>query len=577
MRVQGTTSLERTRRFPRKATRWALGAVTTCVAASAAHAQLIRGTVHSAVSVGRVPGAVVLLLDSSLTTHARALTSDSGTFTIAATAVGRFHLKVMRIGFRPTESPEFSLANDTTVDLALTDIPVILPTVTTRDRNDCRLHPDTSAAGLRTFALWDEARTAILAAAITLEQHDYYFTKLLHVRIYDVKDRALRDIGLRETESHGSVPWSSIPATQLEHDGYATEDDSGMTFWAPDLDVLLSDYFTADHCFRLTTRSAPHPGFVGIDFEPAGRPRHVEIRGTLWLDSTSSELRSLHFAFVNLPISAPDTLLGGHVDFARLAGGGWILPSWSIRMPTVTRETVMRSYAVGFGPRNVVSRARSRLTADTIRIQGGELRTVRRGGLDDAILWTRPTGRVRILATRDSGKTSVPAPGVIVRLSGSVYGGMTDVAGYIRFEQVLPGLYLFEASTPLHDAIEAVPDRVAVTVRPNEMGEIAVPLKPLAKAAAEVCGVNDLDRGAGVIAGHVTFGDTAVAKAKVKAEWPGGEVDIESRSDGFYRLCNVPQRKLVLVRASRDSLMVTTTITLESHELARRVDLKMVP
>ena len=48
----------------------------------ALRAQLVHGTVSSAIAAGRVPGAVVLLLDSSLTTRARALTSDSGTFTI---------------------------------------------------------------------------------------------------------------------------------------------------------------------------------------------------------------------------------------------------------------------------------------------------------------------------------------------------------------------------------------------------------------------------------------------------------------------------------------------------------------
>ena len=131
------------------------------------HAQIIRGTVSSAVGAGRVPGAVILLLDSSLTTRARALTSDSGTFAIGALAPGRFHLKVMRIGFRPTESRVFDLARDTTIDVALTDIPVVLPAVSTRDRNDCRLHPDTTQAGLLTFALWEQAHTAFLAAAIS--------------------------------------------------------------------------------------------------------------------------------------------------------------------------------------------------------------------------------------------------------------------------------------------------------------------------------------------------------------------------------------------------------------------------
>src|SRR5690348_15251096 len=185
------------RQLPRL--RWLASAL--CLAAASpriAQAQIVRGTVSSAVGSGRVAGAVILLIDSALTTHARALTTDSGTFVVGAGSPGRFQLKVMRIGFKPTESPAFDLRRDTTIDVVLTDIPVVLPALVARDRNDCRLHPDTTAAGLATFALWDQARTAITAAAITMEQHDYRFTKLLELRIYDNKQHALRDIALRE-------------------------------------------------------------------------------------------------------------------------------------------------------------------------------------------------------------------------------------------------------------------------------------------------------------------------------------------------------------------------------------------
>jgi hypothetical protein len=41
----------------------------------------------------------------------------------------------MRIGFRPTESRDFTFTRDTTVLLKLADIPVVFPRVTTRDRN----------------------------------------------------------------------------------------------------------------------------------------------------------------------------------------------------------------------------------------------------------------------------------------------------------------------------------------------------------------------------------------------------------------------------------------------------------
>jgi hypothetical protein len=547
----------------------------------AARAQVIHGTVTSAVGAGRVPGAVVLLLDSSLTTYARALTSDSGTFSIGVGVAGRFHLKVMRIGFRPTESRDFALTSDTTVRLELTDIPVVLPRVTTRDRNDCRFHSDTTETAALTFALWEEARTALLATAITLEQHDYRFAKLQHLRVYDMRERALRDIALREVVSQGSQPWISLPAERLRERGYATEDDSGMTFFAPDIDVLLSPYFTETHCFRLAQGDPPPatPGALGLDFESAGRPRHVEIRGTLWLDPGSKELRSIDFTFVNLPISAPDTLLGGHIDFTRLSSGGWIIPSWTIRMPTPIRPSV-RSYAPGYGPRTIAaSHGRWRLTADLIRVAGGDLRAVRRGGGADSVLWRRRTGGVRARAFTPGDGKLIPAPGVMVRLSGSPYGGYSAVDGTVLFEQVLPGTYLFEATTPLHDAIEASGERTVVTVRADTVVEAQVVLRPLADAAAEACHEQRLSRNESVFAGRVTLGenDSPMPRVRVTAEWPGGDAEVRSRDDGYYRLCGIPRGKLVLVRASAEGYMVTQTLTLDGQEIVKPLDLKLRP
>jgi hypothetical protein len=545
-------------------------------------AQVVQGTVTSAVGAGRVSGAVVLLLDSGLTTYARALTSDSGTFRIGTGAAGRFHLKVMRIGFRPTESRAFDLMRDTTVHLELTDIPVVLPRVTTRDRNACRLPPHTTEAAALTFTHWEQARTALLATAITLEQRDYRFAKLLHLRVYDVRERALRDIALRETETHGTAPWVSLPAERLRERGYATEDDSGMTFFAPDLDVLLSPYFTDEHCFRLTNRTdrpASDPAAIGLDFEPAGRPRHVEIRGTLWLDPGSKELRSLGFTFVNLPVSAPDTLLGGHIDFERLATGGWIIPSWSIRMPTPIRPAVRR-WAPGFGPRTVAaSHGRWRLTADQVRVAGGDLRAVRRGDSADSVLWQRRTGSVRVRAVALTDKGPVPAAGVLVRLAGSPFGGYSAIDGTVRFDQVLPGSYLFEATTPLHDAIEANAERTVVTARADTIVDASVTLRPLAEAAAEACGDQRLGRSDGVLAGRVTLGDNGspMPRVMVTVEWPGGDAAVRTRDDGFYRICGVPREKLLLVRASAESYMVTQTVTLAAQELVRPLDLKLLP
>ena len=546
-------------------------------AAGSASGQVVRGTVSSAVTGGRVPGAVVLLLDSSLTAHARALTSDSGTFAVGAGVSGRFHLEVKRIGFRPTESPVFELRADTTVAIALADIPFVLPEVAIRDRQNCRVHPDTSAAGAATFALWEQAKTALFAAAITLDEREYRFTKLLHVRLYDTRRHQLTEIALSNFESEGTAPWVSLPAERIRRDGYVTEDDSGMTFYAPDLDVLLSPYFAEEHCFRLTSAPPPDSGEIGLDFEPAGRPRHVEIRGTLWLDSTSVELRTLRFTFVNLPISTSplDTLVGGRADFARLETGAWVLPSWSIRMPTPIRPR--RSFSsfselpVGGG------RAHWQLTTDWIRVSGGDVRTISRNDSTHTVLWQHRTGTVRIRAATASASDTLPED-ALVRLTGSPYAGHPDIGGHVRFEQVIPGTYLFEATTPLHDLVGAVPARVAVTARPGELVEGTVVLQPLARAAAAACGERSLDRNAAVLAGTVSSGDgTPAARARVTVEWTGGDDHADTRGDGWFRICNVPKGTLLLIKASRDRALATTTVTLGPDEIVHPLMLRMTP
>jgi hypothetical protein len=526
----------------------AIVALGSAIAPWALRAQVIHGTVSSAVGAGRIPGAVVLLLDStSLTTYARALTSDSGAYSIRVTVPGRYHLKVMRIGFRPTVSQSFGLARDSTIDFALTDIPVVLPAVTTHDRSDCRLHPDTTAVGLRTFAIWDDARTALHAAAITLEG-DYRFAKVLHVRLYDVAHHELRDVSLRETQTHGAAPWSSAPAEELRARGYATEDDSGATFYAPDLDVLLSPYFSETHCFRLTNRPAPSPAVVGIDFEPAGKLRHVEIGGTLWVDSTTKELESLIFSFVNLPISASpsDTLLGGRIEFVRLTSGGWIIPSWIIRMPTAIRRVLGAGPWVPGTVRSVgPGRGRYRYSADVVRVQGADLRSVRRSG-DDTVLWRRPAGSVRVHAVRPTERGTVNADGVIVRLVGSPVSGYSPADGRVRFSELLPGTYLFEASTPLLDVIQATTLRTTVTIKPDTVVEAQVSVKPLLQAAREVCDDDHFAPNNSILAGHLTVAATSspLPRAKLSVEWDGGSRETVSRQDGYYRICGVPRGPL---------------------------------
>jgi hypothetical protein len=71
---------------------------------------------------------------------------------------------------------------------------------------------------------------------------------------------------------------------------------------------------------------------------------HVEVRGTLWLDAMSAELRSLDYEYVPFFGSATVTRGGGHLDFERLPEGAWIVRHWWIRQAMHGRD---RSRAPG--------------------------------------------------------------------------------------------------------------------------------------------------------------------------------------------------------------------------------------
>src|SRR5690242_15286501 len=121
--------------------------------ATAAHAQTIRGRVVSRAGTLDVPGAVVLLIDSAATTtYARTLSNARGEYLLRAPAPGRYALRALRIGFRPTTTAAFALAADTAIVLRIADIPAVLPPIATRERAQCRIRPD---SGLLTFALWE--------------------------------------------------------------------------------------------------------------------------------------------------------------------------------------------------------------------------------------------------------------------------------------------------------------------------------------------------------------------------------------------------------------------------------------
>jgi hypothetical protein len=135
------------------------------------------------------------------------------------------------------------------------------------------------------------------------------------------------------TSGFFEVPFRSVPAEQLEREGFVLVDDQGWTYHEPDAEVLLSTSFLRTHCFDTKVGTGETEGLVGLGFQPARGRRLPEITGTLWVDRHSGELRHLEFKYVRLPqgLSAPNA--GGRVEFMRVPTGAWMVRDWIIRMP----------------------------------------------------------------------------------------------------------------------------------------------------------------------------------------------------------------------------------------------------
>ena len=521
-------------------------------------AQSIRGTIVTRGDSVVVRGAIVLLLNGADSVVGRALSNERGEYRLTAPSAGSYRLRTLRIGFRPVLSELIDVAAGKEVvrRLSFTDIPFQMDTVRVLGANACRGRADSALSPL---AVWEQARTALTAAQVSATDRALASTIVRFDRVIDpVRDVVTRSDARLQTQ-FAPRPWTTLRPDSLRRVGYVVPDAQGdITYYAPDLDVLVSDDFITDHCFRIV--SSRDTSMLGLAFEPTRDRRNTaEIRGTLWLNRRTSELHDLEYRYVNIARTLADGRAGGTMGFARLPTGAWMISRWDIRMP------VQESFVSGgFGGTARISDLR----LAEIRLTGGDLALVRRGR--DTLFTGVPVTLTGVVKDSTSGKGVFDA---LVILSDTPHATRTDADGRFRLPNVLPGNYAITVRTAALDSLGTVV-QLPVTVL-DAATPAAIQLPAAEQVAMLLCG----NRRVGLLTGTARLrGDsTAPGTIRVSVEWPdstaAGQVRaLEARADtaGRFRVCGVPLHTILTVRLAGDSVVAEpVTRSIASGSVAR--------
>jgi hypothetical protein len=293
---------------------------------AAARGQTLFGTVVDESSTP-VSGVLVTLRDSALQVGTRVLTDQTGRFFLRPHA-GRYTLSFEHIGFaRLVRSAELSASDPLKVDVQLKTAPVVLTSIVAEGKGRCGSTNDAQAAHL-----WYLAQTAL--ASLSAET-----PKRFRIRNYSRDlDVLLRPQSADRAEivtANNTRSFRAEPSTSLLTKGFVQRRDDGLWFFGPDAELLLSDDFVNGHCFRVA-REKTRKDLVGLAFSPGASKLKHDIRGTIWLDELSGELKFVEYVYTGIDADLDEKFASGRVEFNRLDDGSWIIRRWYIHMPLYT-------------------------------------------------------------------------------------------------------------------------------------------------------------------------------------------------------------------------------------------------
>lgn len=492
---------------------------------------------------------VYVVLESQVDGRAvtAALTNEAGRFLLSGEVGQIYRVRAERVGLGTEVTGWFTLQDDASpLRIALRDRAVELEGLDVRASvRTCRLDPGEAVTVQR---WWDEIRKALQVTAFGEASGVGQLRFQRFERDWSANLRALRYERDLPTDSTPSRPFLSQSAETLSEEGFVQGPEGDRIFVAPDAEVLFSEAFLADHCLRFADEEESEvlegrvsTGSLRLAVDPT-REHPSDIRGLLTVDTLSGELRSFDFSYVNLPPEFPRTQAGGHLEFAYLATGAWIVSNWWVRLPRI-------DYRWGEGDR----RGAVPLITGYLD-QGG--RTLDSQGRP--LSFEGSGDRATLMGVVYDSLSGHLLPDARVSVVGTRYSTRTDSTGRFTIPGVPTGL---RALTFNHVELNrmGLPSPVfAVEVGSNMPDGITLATPGFASSSRLICPDGD-GTPSTVLTGRVLErkGTGGLPSAEVRARWVevGRSMLKEGQagSDGRYALCDLPARLPVSLSVRTDS------------------------
>ncbi len=538
-------------------------------------AQVVRGVVVDA-SGAPVRGAFVALLNEQGQQRSAVLAGEQGQF-VFLTGPGRYSLRVDQIGHRTGTEPLFELTDrDTrTVRVVLEVAALRLPEISVRGTNRCVGRPEASR---ETAQVWNEARKALTIAAWVESRGTATFRYRLSERDLDLQLAEARQPRVRFQATAGKRAFSTADPDSLARFGYVQERRGETFLYGPDAELLLSNSFLNEHCFGLE-RSADRQGLIGLSFQPVSGRRLPDIRGVLWLDERTAELRFIEYSYTGLPFYADRRYAGGRTDFQQLPNGAWIVNRWYIRAPSLGRS-------IGSSDLRLIGSHES----------GGEVLDAQVAGSERAVL----VPRVAIEGMVFDSVRGRPLEGARVYLSGTPFATVAGIAGKFRLDSVPAGLYYIAFEHPWVDSLPRIPDPVRLNTDSASLRNLQLAVPSAQRIIDDVCPPEERHRIAqlvkdtatsnrGVVFGAIHSASEVMSDVEVGVTWrraysfSGGPVRLEDirirphslavsvEPDGRYTICAVPiDHPLQIDLNVRQRMVQRDSMRLLPHGMMRR-------